>query len=123
MLKISTQFDGGNVDIIDITDPTNMQLQLPCDNASDFKQWFYYRVQGAAYQNLTMHFSNAHESAFPGGWQHYEAMCSYDRSNWSDADLQKVEDLEAEADKASSAAYDAEQEAVANARKRLKPST
>lgn len=82
MLKISTQFDGGNVDIIDITDPTNMQLQLPCDNASDFKQWFYYRVQGAAYQNLTMHFSNAHESAFPGGWQHYEAMCSYDRSNW-----------------------------------------
>ena len=31
--------------------------------------------------------------------------------------------LEAEADKASSAAYDAEQEAVANARKRLKPST
>ncbi len=48
---------------------------------------------------------------------------AYDRSNWSAADLQKVEDLEAEADKASSAAYDAEQEAVANARKRLKPST
>ena len=48
---------------------------------------------------------------------------AYDRSNWSTADLQKVEDLEAEADKASSAAYDAEQEAVANARKRLKPST
>lgn len=82
MLKISTQFDGGHVDIIDISDPANMQLALPKDNAADFAQWFYYRVQGAAYQNLSMHFANAHASAFPKGWPYYSAMCSYDRSNW-----------------------------------------
>lgn len=82
MLKISTQFDGGNVTVVDIADPANMRLRLPNDNAADFAQWFYYRVQGAAYQNLTMHFDNAHQSAFPGGWPYYNALCSYDRTNW-----------------------------------------
>lgn len=48
---------------------------------------------------------------------------AYDRANWSEADLKRVEELEAAADTASSAAFDAEQQAAANARKRLKPST
>lgn len=48
---------------------------------------------------------------------------AYDRANWSEADLKRVEDLEAAADTASAAAFDAEQQAAANARKRLKPST
>ncbi|WP_066565621.1 M14-type cytosolic carboxypeptidase [Snodgrassella sp. CFCC 13594] len=82
MLKISTQFDGGHVDIIDATDPTNIQLNLPKDNAAEFHQWFYFRVQGAAYQNLHMHFLNAASSAYPEGWPDYQATCSYDRVNW-----------------------------------------
>lgn len=44
---------------------------------------------------------------------------SHDRANWSDADRQRVEELEAAADSASSAAYDAQQEAITNASKRL----
>ncbi|MCP2040135.1 murein tripeptide amidase MpaA [Neisseria sp. HSC-16F19] len=82
MLKISTAFDGGNVEIVDISNPADLHLRLPKDNAADFAQWFYFRVQGAAYQNLNIHFDNAAESAFPNGWQHYQAMCSYDRQNW-----------------------------------------
>jgi murein tripeptide amidase MpaA len=82
MLKISTQFDGGNIEIVDISDPTNIQLKLPKDNAAEFRQWFYFRVQGVAYQNLHLHFINAKDSAYPGGWEDYAAMCSYDRINW-----------------------------------------
>ncbi len=82
MLKISTQFDGGNVEIVDISNPADLRLRLPKDHAADFAQWFYFRVQGAAYQNLAMHFDNAAQSAFPRGWEHYNAMCSYDRQNW-----------------------------------------
>ena len=82
MIKISTQFDGGNVEIVDISNPSNIQLKLPKDNAANFRQWFYFRVQGAAYQNLQLNFINASESAYPDGWVDYQAMCSYDRVNW-----------------------------------------
>lgn len=43
---------------------------------------------------------------------------AYDRENWSEADRTRVEELEATASEASSAAYDAEQAAIANARKK-----
>lgn len=46
-----------------------------------------------------------------------------DRANWSAADLKRVEDLEEAANTASSSAWDAEQEAVANARKKAKPTS
>ena len=44
---------------------------------------------------------------------------AYDRSNWSAADLQRVEDLETAYENASVAAQQAADEAVANARKKL----
>ncbi len=47
---------------------------------------------------------------------------AYDRANWSEADRQRVEQLEEAASAASSAAYDAEEQAIANARKK-KPSS
>jgi hypothetical protein len=43
---------------------------------------------------------------------------AYDRSTWSDADRQRVEELESASEAASSAAFEAEQAAVANARKK-----
>lgn len=43
---------------------------------------------------------------------------AFDRSNWSDADRQRVEELESASEAASSAAFEAEQAAVANARKK-----
>ena len=44
---------------------------------------------------------------------------AYDRSNWSEAERQRVADLQAAADAASSAALEAEMEAVSKARDRL----
>lgn len=82
MIKISTQFDAGSVTVTDLSDPSNIRLNLRPDNASDFAQWFYFRLQGAAYQNCVMHFENASSSAYPDGWQDYQAVASYDRSNW-----------------------------------------
>ena len=45
---------------------------------------------------------------------------AYDRSNWSAADLKRVEDLEAAYENASLAAQQAAEEAAANANKRSK---
>jgi hypothetical protein len=46
---------------------------------------------------------------------------AYDRSNWSAADLKRVEDLETAYENASLAALQAAEEAAANARKKLPP--
>lgn len=43
---------------------------------------------------------------------------AYDRGNWSAADLQRVEELEAASDKAALAAYEAAEQAATNARKK-----
>jgi len=43
---------------------------------------------------------------------------AYERDNWSEADRQRVEELEAASDAASTAAYDAQQAAIENARKK-----
>lgn len=81
-MKISTQFDAGAVTVIDAESPANIRLQLRSDNASDFAQWFYFRLQGAAYQNCVIHFENAASAAYPAGWADYQAVASYDRQNW-----------------------------------------
>ncbi|MCQ9326633.1 M14 family metallopeptidase [Neisseria dentiae] len=81
-MKISTQFDAGAVIVIDAENPADIRLQLRPDNASDFAQWFYFRLQGAAYQNCVMHFENAASAAYPAGWEEYQAVASYDRQNW-----------------------------------------
>lgn len=82
MLKISTQFDAGSIVVHDLSDPQNIRLALRPDNAADFAQWFYFRLQGAAYQNCVMRFENAADAAYPAGWEGYQARGSYDRQNW-----------------------------------------
>ncbi|OSI12515.1 M14 family metallopeptidase [Neisseria canis] len=82
MLKISTRFDAGAVVVKDLTDASNIRLEIRPDNASDFAQWFYFRLQGAAYTPCTMHFENAAQCAYPDGWIDYQACASYDRQNW-----------------------------------------
>ena len=82
MMKISTQFDAGSVVVKDLSNPADIRLALRPDNASEFAQWFYFRLQGAAYQNCVMHFENAADAAYPLGWEDYQACASYDRQNW-----------------------------------------
>lgn len=81
-IKISTQFDAGSVVVKDLSRADNIRLALREDNAAAFKQWFYFRLQGAAYTPCVMHFDNAGESAYPQGWDGYQAVASYDRQNW-----------------------------------------
>ena len=60
MMKISTQFDAGSVVVKDLSNPADIRLALRPDNASEFAQWFYFRLQGAAYQNCVMPVSYTH---------------------------------------------------------------
>ncbi|MBR7059418.1 MAG: hypothetical protein IKI22_02300 [Neisseriaceae bacterium] len=82
MIKISTAFDAGSIDVVSILDNGQIKVKLRCDNASSFKQWFYFRMQGAGYCPCVIDFGDVSDSAYPQGWENYQAVASYDRRNW-----------------------------------------
>ena len=81
-LKISHQFDAGAIEIVRIDGPAAIELNIRKDSHADFLQWFYFRLQGARGEACTLRFLNAAQAAFPGGWQNYQAVASYDREHW-----------------------------------------
>jgi murein tripeptide amidase MpaA len=81
-LHISTSFDAGAIEVISLADPQDIQLKIRPDNASDFAQWFYFCLQGAAGVPVRLNFVNAGQSAYPKGWTNYRVVASYDHQNW-----------------------------------------
>ncbi|NEX62486.1 M14 family metallopeptidase [Noviherbaspirillum galbum] len=81
-IKISHQFDAGSIDVQRADTPGDIQLKIRNDTNSEFLQWFYFRLQGAAGQACEMRFLNAAQAAYPQGWEDYQAVASYDREHW-----------------------------------------
>lgn len=81
-LHISTSFDAGAIEVLSLADPQDIQLKIRADNASDFAQWFYFCLQGAAGVPVRLNFVNAGHSAYPKGWADYRVVASYDHQNW-----------------------------------------
>jgi murein tripeptide amidase MpaA len=52
------------------------------DSHADFRQWFHFRLQGAAGQACKLKFLNAGECTYPDGWREYRVVASYDRAHW-----------------------------------------
>jgi hypothetical protein len=46
--RISSHFDGGAVTVVDATRVEDLQVALRPDSHADIRQWFYFRLQGAA---------------------------------------------------------------------------
>lgn len=81
-IKISSAFDGGNISVIEATEPDNIRVKIPNDTNSKFLQWFYFRLQGGMGEQCVIHFENACDAAYPDGWVDYQAVASYDREYW-----------------------------------------
>ena len=81
-MKISSQFDSGNINVIDASSNANIRLSINKDNGSDFYQWFHFRVTGAKGQLCAFNIENASGAAYPGGWDDYQAVASYDHEHW-----------------------------------------
>ena len=73
-MKISSQFDSGNINVIDASSNANIRLSINKDNGSDFYQWFHFRVTGAKGQLCAFNIDNASGAAYPGGWDDYQAI-------------------------------------------------
>ena len=64
MLKISSTFDSGAIEVVRLDDPADIRLRLRKDNAADFHQWFHFRLMGAAGKPVRMVFENAATAAY-----------------------------------------------------------
>jgi murein tripeptide amidase MpaA len=87
-LHISAAFDAGAIEVVSLTDPQDIQLNIRADNAAEFAQWFYFSLQGAADVPVNLRFLNAGQCAYPKGWEGYRVNASYDRQNWFRVDTQ-----------------------------------
>ena len=81
-MQITSQFDSGNIDVIDATDAKNIQLAIRKDNESDFYQWFHFKLHNNERCAHTLHITNAGQAAYVEGWHGYHAVASYDREHW-----------------------------------------
>jgi murein tripeptide amidase MpaA len=81
-ISISAAFDSGNINVLALNSPDDIQLEIVKDAHSHFYQWFHFRLTGAADVPCTLKIMNCGGSAYPGGWPGYCARVSEDRENW-----------------------------------------
>lgn len=81
-MKISSTFDSGNIEIVNVENHKDIRLKIRKDTNSDTFQWFYFRLHGAEGFPCTIHIENAGQASYPEGWEEYSAYASYDRVTW-----------------------------------------
>jgi murein tripeptide amidase MpaA len=84
-MRISADFDAGNIRLVG-QEGDRFDLEIEKDHASDFYQWFHFRLTGAAGRDVELRLVNAAGSAYPLGWPGYSARVSSDRRDWRLAD-------------------------------------
>jgi murein tripeptide amidase MpaA len=84
-LSVTSPFDGGNIRTVAI-DGDRIDLEIVKDQASDFYQWFYFRLTGGEGREVELRILNCAGAAYPLGWQNYRACVSVDREEWERVD-------------------------------------
>ena len=82
-LHISSDFDSGNIQVLDTSNPLQVKLAIKPDTKSPHFQWFHFKADGLT-PGHTHHFqlSNASQSSYNKAWDGYQAVASYDQENW-----------------------------------------
>lgn len=83
-ISIDANFDSGNIEVLSI-DGASARLAIRKDHMSEFKQWFHFRVSGAAGRELELKITGLDTSAYPLGWPNYNCRVSEDREYWAAA--------------------------------------
>lgn len=81
-MKISSAFDGGRIEVVKAESFDDIQVNIKHDDNSDFRQWFYFRIQGVKDQNCVVKFLNASDCFVAKGWEDYDVCASVDREEW-----------------------------------------
>ena len=81
-MRITANFDAGNINVINLDDKKDIQLAINPDVGNEFFQWFNFRVEGEVGEQYILNIINAGESSYVEGWENYQAVASYDRQHW-----------------------------------------
>ena len=82
-IKISTDFDSGNIQVLDASDAYNFLLAIQPDTRSHHYQWFHFKAEGMHVGHThNFRLSNAGGSSYKHAWSGYNAVASYDHVNW-----------------------------------------
>ena len=82
-MQISSNFDSGNIEVIDASNPKQVLLAIRPDLNSAHFQWFHFKVEGLQPgQRYGFSLSNAGQSSYKNAWSGYHAVASYDQVNW-----------------------------------------
>ncbi|WP_263261995.1 M14-type cytosolic carboxypeptidase [Pseudomonas sp. RIT-PI-S] len=83
IVDIRADFDTGNIQVLDASDPTDIRLAIRPDTRSGHFQWFHFRAKGLQpQQRYTFVLDNAGQSSYPNAWAGYDTVASYDQFNW-----------------------------------------
>ncbi|XOV77517.1 MAG: M14-type cytosolic carboxypeptidase [Aestuariibacter sp.] len=81
-MRISSNFDSGNIEVIDASQPDAIRLRIRKDNQSEFYQWFHFRLETQSMLEHHICIEDLTKSAYPDAWSGYQAVASYDREEW-----------------------------------------
>jgi len=87
-MHIDSQFDSGNIEVVEILDGNCANLRIRKDAGDEHMQWFYFRVDGARDEGCTFRILNAGDASFPRAWDGYRVCTSVDRQTWTRVDTQ-----------------------------------
>ena len=82
MIRISSAFDSGNIEVEAAADPADIRLRIRADGKSDHRQWFHFRLSGARGLDCRLQLTNAGEASYKRGFEDYRAVASYDLEHW-----------------------------------------
>lgn len=81
-MRISANFDGGNIEVINQDNINDVQLAIRPDVGNEFFQWFNFRLDGEVGNQYTLNIMNAGSASYTKGWENYQAVATYDRQTW-----------------------------------------
>ncbi|NQY62511.1 MAG: carboxypeptidase family protein [Alteromonadaceae bacterium] len=81
-MQITSNFDSGNIHVIDSSNVNNIRLEIKKDNQSDFYQWFHFKIHNNDHVEHVINIENAGSASYVEGWENYQAVASYDREQW-----------------------------------------
>lgn len=87
-MHVSAAFDSGNIEVVDLSDPSDLQLRIRPDEGGQHMQWFHFRLVGAKDQPVVLRLLNAGQASYPKAWAGSRAVVSHDRETWTRADTE-----------------------------------
>lgn len=87
-MRISSNFDSGNIRVIEAQDPLSIKLTINNDNQAEFYQWFHFKLDSIEFVRHKIFIQNLAKSSYPAGWQDYQVLASYDRDEWFRVDTE-----------------------------------